>query len=459
MDSKRRPTYSELKVGIFVIVTLVILAFAIFTIGTQVGLLEPTFFAKTYLSSVSGLKPGDIVLLAGVEAGNVTKVEVTEAGKLPPTQTNERKQELIRQLDQEVEELKKEISSHRSGLGSLKSDYEAVLEKSGADSRQARTLERQRRNLQTIVDGRLNRLEETLEHSDRARQALQNIVVYMEIKEKYRDWIKVDSNISIGSVGLLGDKYIGISLGRSEHSPPSDDREPDFLVITGTTQAGFQELITGADDVLANFGVLSRKMQDIMDRFEHGEGTIGKFFSDPSFYNNLNEAVKGARDSVERATGMMREITGGPGTVPRLIQERQVYDKLDGAVGGLETIMRHIDEGKGTLGKFVKDPSLYQKSDEAMENISGITARMKRGEGTLGKLSTDDRLYEDLRRSVDQMARFLADIEEGKGTLGRLAQDEKLYSNLSQVSAEVMKLIYDFRQNPKKFLTIKFELF
>ena len=50
-------------------------------------------------------------------------------------------------------------------------------------------------------------------------------------------------------------------------------------------------------------------------------------------------------------------------------------------------------------------------------------------------------------------------IEEGKGTLGRLAQDEELYNNLNQLSSELVKLIYDFRQNPKKFLTIKFELF
>jgi phospholipid/cholesterol/gamma-HCH transport system substrate-binding protein len=53
----------------------------------------------------------------------------------------------------------------------------------------------------------------------------------------------------------------------------------------------------------------------------------------------------------------------------------------------------------------------------------------------------------------------MQDIEEGKGTLGRLAKDEQLYENLNEVSSEVVKLLYDFRQNPKKFLTIKFELF
>ena len=51
------------------------------------------------------------------------------------------------------------------------------------------------------------------------------------------------------------------------------------------------------------------------------------------------------------------------------------------------------------------------------------------------------------------------DIQQGKGTLGRLANDEQLYQNLNEVSAEVIKLLYDFRQNPKEFLTIKLEIF
>ena len=57
------------------------------------------------------------------------------------------------------------------------------------------------------------------------------------------------------------------------------------------------------------------------------------------------------------------------------------------------------------------------------------------------------------------MNNLMRGVEEGKGTLGLLAKDERLYRSLNRVSSEIVKLIYDFRQNPKKFLTIKFELF
>ena len=88
-----------------------------------------------------------------------------------------------------------------------------------------------------------------------------------------------------------------------------------------------------------------------------------------------------------------------------------------------------------------------------------MAARLDAGEGTLGRLSTDDELYREMNNALQKLTGFVNDIEAGKGTLGRLAKDEQLYENVNEFSAEVVKMIYDFRQNPKKFLTIKFELF
>jgi phospholipid/cholesterol/gamma-HCH transport system substrate-binding protein len=92
-------------------------------------------------------------------------------------------------------------------------------------------------------------------------------------------------------------------------------------------------------------------------------------------------------------------------------------------------------------------------------DVGEITGRIRDGEGTLGKLTTDDQVYVSLQESLDKLAALLKDVEDGKGTLGRLAKDEQLYNNLNELSAEIVKLIYDFRQNPKKFLTIRFTIF
>ena len=468
MDSKGKPRLAELKVGIFVLATLAILGAAIFTIGTQVGLLEDTFYARTYLNNVSGLKPGDIVLLAGVEVGNVVDVQISAAGEVPSTQAN---QILLRQIElraEQVVELEVELAETGETLNQARQEYDQIQQEFGEEARQTRAAQEKVEELEELLESQRNDLEGIGEDIERARSNLQNIVVSAEIRSQYRDWIKSDSNISLGSIGLLGDKYIEISLGRSDDPPVvieeitegfTGTTVHEVVLITGTSQPGFQELITGADDVLANLAVLSDKLAEIFEPLAAGQGSVGTFISDSSFYDNLNQAVINAGQTVEQTTLLVRDFREGEGTLARLVQEREVYDNINDATGRLRDVLTQIDQSQGTLGKLVNDASIYDKSEEMVENIEAITRRIEEGEGTLGKLSSDDQLYEDLSLSLSQLKTFVGDIQQGKGTLGRLANDEQLYQNLNEVSAEIIKLLYDFRQNPKEFLTIKLEIF
>ena len=91
--------------------------------------------------------------------------------------------------------------------------------------------------------------------------------------------------------------------------------------------------------------------------------------------------------------------------------------------------------------------------------MQAITDRIDRGEGTLGKLSKDEALYNDFRETMKQFQTMVSAVQNGEGTAGKFIKDPTLYNSLNQTSSEVLKLLYDFRQNPKKFLTINFKLF
>ena len=468
MDGRGKPSLSELKVGIFVVVTSGILGMAIFTIGTQVGLFEETFFAKTYLNNVSGLKPGDIVLLAGVEVGNVIDVRISEAGQLPITESNQRFLQVIDELTENANAIGTQIADSQQDLAAKQVEYERVVGEQGSDSRAAQRLGLELESIGDILESQRIRLEDAGEDIGIARGNLQNIELRMQIKSDYRGWIREDSNISLGSIGLLGDKYVEISLGRTLPAPPVLEETVDswtgtatreVVVITGTTQPGFQELITGADDVLANLETLSDRLTGILVSLSEGEGSVGQFITNASFYENLNETITRAASTVDEATRLIGDLRQGEGTIARLVQEDVVYEQIRQSSDRLESVLARIEQGEGTLGKIVNDPSLFQKSARVAANIESITGRIEAGEGTLGKLSTDDQLYVDMQRSLDRFAAFVGDVEEGRGTLGRLAKDEELYQNLNLAFAEGLKLLYDFRQNPRKFLTIKLELF
>ena len=75
-------------------------------------------------------------------------------------------------------------------------------------------------------------------------------------------------------------------------------------------------------------------------------------------------------------------------------------------------------------------------------------------------------MYNDARAAIarfnttaERIDNMVAAAQRGEGTVGKLLTDEALYSNVNQLSSEGVKLMYDFRQNPKKYLTIRFQLF
>src|SRR5260221_22002 len=89
MAQRKQITWSELRVGLFVLVGLLILAVAIFYV-TGAGFLGPKYRLKTYLPEVSGLAVGAPVRLDGVEIGNVERIRLVprEAGKPPDRMHN-----------------------------------------------------------------------------------------------------------------------------------------------------------------------------------------------------------------------------------------------------------------------------------------------------------------------------------------------------------------------------------
>jgi phospholipid/cholesterol/gamma-HCH transport system substrate-binding protein len=101
-----------------------------------------------------------------------------------------------------------------------------------------------------------------------------------------------------------------------------------------------------------------------------------------------------------------------------------------------------------------------------VNDINGIIADIRQGRGTVGKLLQDEAIYNDARTAIarfnttaERLDNVVSAAQRGEGTVGKLLTDDQLYNNFNQLSSEAVKLIYDFRQNPKKYLTVKFELF
>jgi phospholipid/cholesterol/gamma-HCH transport system substrate-binding protein len=177
---------------------------------------------------------------------------------------------------------------------------------------------------------------------------------------------------------------------------------------------------------------------------------------------------------------ILAQIKSGNGTAGKLINDPELYDKLNRTVSQLEAVSNDLRAGKGTAGKLLTDDAVYNEVRSGMADIrvavnelrgtiknldavavdvKGITADLNAGKGTAGKLLKDEALYTEARATINKLDTILANAQSGKGTVGKLLTDESLYNNIDTFSRETTQMIKDFRQNPKKYLTIQLKLF
>jgi len=358
MAQRRSLAWTELRVGILVTVSFLLLALAIFYVGGTSSFWTPKYKVVAYFASANGLRPGGEVWLEGVTVGGVNDVRISR----------------------------------------------------NPDPGKA-------------------------------------VEVEMEIEKTYQNIIRSDSQVSIETKGLLGDNIVDITRGTA-----AGQVVPEGGTLQGEEAGDIKKIITGTNDFIANLDTLSETFKRMAEKIDKGEGTLGKLMSDTAIYDNFNKTA-------DELNSLVKDAHSGNGTVGRLISDDQLYNRFVGTVDRVNKMMDYVEAGNGSIGKFYKDPSIANRTDALLANFQTLSDDINQGKGTLGKFAKDDALWNDTRAVMARVNHLIDAIENGEGTIGKAIKDPTLFNTINQTSSEIMKLLYDFRQNPKKFLTINFKLF
>ena len=274
--------------------------------------------------------------------------------------------------------------------------------------------------------------------------------------------IRSDSTVSLGSPSLLGnDKVINSTAGTAAGQQV---KENDLLPSSTTNQTMIGNL--AGPEVADQIAGISKNLNEITRKINEGPGTLSRILNDESLYDSLNAAVIDTQ-------AVIRQIRSGQGSAGRFINDPALYNNINDLAIRFNDIAEGLRRGRGTAGKLLTDDALYNKINAladrvnaSVNDINSITADIRSGRGTIGKLLTDEAIYTDARTAIarfnttaERLDNVVSAAQRGEGTVGKLLTDDQLYNNVNQLSSEAVKLIYDFRQNPKKYLTIKFQLF
>lgn len=273
-----------------------------------------------------------------------------------------------------------------------------------------------------------------------------NIEVIMRIETKYQDVIRSDSKASLITEGLLGNRYVNISRGFTG-KPLAD-----YAEVPGLGENGINQLLAQGANLAEHLNSLADSMQGMIVDVRAGHGSLGKFITDDSAYDHL-ESVSARLDT------MLGSIQSGEGSIGKLYTSDSLYKKIDSAAGHADNVIEAVQQQKGTIGKLVYDPTLHDKATQLMTRGTSLLDDVQAGKGTIGKLAKDDSLFNTWKEAGTNISAATAKLNSNEGTAGKLFSDPKLYDNLTGLTADMRLLLSDFRQNPKKFLRVKFSIF
>ena len=266
------------------------------------------------------------------------------------------------------------------------------------------------------------------------------VEVVFQVNRTVMDKITDQSRATIGSVSLLGEGAVDVTLARGGTPIPEWGYVP-----TGKASPALADVTAQASEGITELTGLIRDVRE-------GRGSLGKFMTDQDLYNQLDRFVATAAD-------VTKTIRDGKGTMGRLVNDPKVAMSLEASLKNLEEMTRRINAGNGSIGKLVNDDTFARSLSGATTNLQTLTERLNRGEGTAGKLFTDPALFNQLKSLADRLDDLTKRLNEGEGSLGQLLKDKRLYENMNGAINDFRTLLTQISNDPKKYLNIKVSIF
>jgi phospholipid/cholesterol/gamma-HCH transport system substrate-binding protein len=332
MAQHKQLTWTELRVGLFVLAAVTLLVVVIFYV-TGGGTFGPKYRLHVYLPEVDGLTVGAAVRLDGVEVGNVEQIVVAPL-KSQGQQTKDRSVRVDVRLQKTFQEY-------------IRTDSSAGLITEGLLGNRYVDIDR------GFVG---NVLQNDEELQGREEKALKQVV------ERSADLMQSLDQIA-QKAGTLLDK---VQKGQ-----------------------GTLGKLVADDTVYTKLNSSLTSIEALVDDARSGKGSLGKFVASDDLYNH-------AYSVVGRLDNVLEAVQTKQGTLGKIIYDPEIHDSARKFLDNGNALFSDVRAGKGTLGKLATDDSLFLQYQRVGENLSTATAKLNTIDGTAGKFFSDPKFYDNI---------------------------------------------------------------
>ena len=216
-----------------------------------------------------------------------------------------------------------------------------------------------------------------------------SVRVTMAINDNAWRMVSKQSQVSVATMGLMGDKYVTLSTRQ-----PGDLQAEPGDVLPTRVAADMTTIFANAPDLMKNLTETTTRLNAILERVERGEGFLGRMTTSGKSSDEIDSLVVSSRHL----------MTGLNDAQKRLIHS------VDAAQASFDSLSNGVLHGGGTLSRLVWDSTLYTELTAMTRRMNSLATRLDSDSGTLGKLTTDSTMYVEIRRLVTETRTLLDDL-------------------------------------------------
>ncbi|HEY6250144.1 MAG TPA: MlaD family protein [Candidatus Angelobacter sp.] len=334
MPSQQQLRWSQLRVGITVIVAAIVLAVLIFFMSGELGLFTSKISLLAYFDNTEGLKVGAPVALQGVTIGNVKDVRVVPGRQFDPVQITMR------------------VNTKYQFL--LRKDTLATIETAGVLGESFIDLDSKKAKAAPVKDGDVLVAANSPGLQDVVR-ASQGTLANLDVLVQRLDRIVQQVESGPGTL----------------HDIISD---PTLINRANAILGQIQVLVNDVNGGKGTIGELLKdntmarkinasldKINAIIDDINAGKGSAGLFLKDRALYDNANQMVT-------KGNKLLDDVNNGKGLIGKLAKDEVFAKKLDDTIDKLSQIAAKLNDTSkpGSLGLLIQNPSLYNNTDQLL---------------------------------------------------------------------------------------------
>lgn len=320
---------TEAKVGLFILVALILLAYMSFQVGEKRIGFKKGYLVTSHFDNASGLERDASVRIAGVEVGRVEDISLIDSKAqvtmriIPSVKLRENSKILIKAYgilgDKYIE-----IIPGTEGAPYLKDGDEITRVEKQTD------IDKLMRDLGTIADD-VMAVTASLRNVLGGEEGTANLSAILENTRKL--------TANLNEVVERNQEKIALVLDNTR------DLTANLNKIVTENDRNIASLVTNLNKASGEMERTFAALSDISERLNRGEGTLGQLMENEEVFDNLNETLAALREITDK-------VNQGEGTIGRLINEEETVDNLNAGLKSIDKSMAGINNYISQADRF-----------------------------------------------------------------------------------------------------------